>query len=114
VPVLLWLGFWGFRLLLNWYQYTRDIWVVTNQRVVDSTQPTPLNKRISTADLVNIQDISIIKRGVFASMFNFGDVVCKTAGGAGDFCIGGVPAPEHVQQLVDRERDRERSAYRSV
>lgn len=108
IPVLIWLSFWAFRLLLNWYQYSRDIWVITNQRIVDSVQPTPFRQRLATADLINIQDMTVERSGIIPSLFNFGDVVCATASGRGDFRIAGVPRPQEVQLLVDRERDRER------
>jgi hypothetical protein len=108
----IWLIFWGVRLLLNWYQYTRDIWVITNQRIVDSTQPTPFRHTVATADLVNVQDISVEKNGIVASALDFGDVVCQTAGGGSNFCIAGVPHPADVQLLIDKERDRERGRGR--
>jgi hypothetical protein len=108
---LVWIGFWVIRLLLNWYQYTRDVWVITNQRIVDSTQPTPFRHNMSTADLVNIQDMTIEKEGIFATMLNFGDVICQTAGAGNQFRISKVPAPDEVQHLVDQERDRERKSY---
>jgi hypothetical protein len=43
-------------------------------------------------------------------MLNFGDVVCETASGGGEreFRLSGIPRPQDVQLLVDRERDRER------
>ncbi|MEX1255161.1 MAG: hypothetical protein WEE64_12555 [Dehalococcoidia bacterium] len=104
----LWLLFWAARLLLNWYQYTRDIWVITNQRIVDSTQPTPFRHHLATADLINVQDISVEKTGIIPSMLNFGDVLCQTAGTGSNFRIGGVPHPADVQLLIDKERDRER------
>ena len=62
----------------------------------------------TTADLINLQDISVEKSGVIPSMLNFGDVVCQTAGGASNFRIAGVPDPTNVQLLIDKERDRAR------
>jgi len=108
-----WLAYWAVRLLLNWYRYTNDIWVVTNQRVIDSYRSNPFNLRILTADLVNIQDMSVQKRGILATMLDFGDVVCETAGQSQEFRIGGVRDPEAVQLLVDRERDRERARHQA-
>ncbi len=104
----IWLLFWGARLLLNWYQYSRDIWVITDQRIVDSTQPTPFRHHLSTADLVNVQDLTVEKNGVIASVLNFGDVICQTAAGGQQFRISGIPNPADVQLLIDKERDRAR------
>ena len=106
-----WLVYWGVRLFLNWYRYHNDIWVITDQRVIDSFKPTPFQLRVATADLVNVQDMSVEKSGVIATLLNFGDVVCQTAGTGQQFRIAGVPNPEAVQLLVDKERDRERGRY---
>ncbi len=111
IPAVLWIGYWGFRAVMNWYRYQNDIWVVTNQRIVDSFKPHPFSKRVSTADLVNVQDINVVKKGLTSTMLNYGDVVCKTASAASEgFVIGGVPNPEEVQLLIDAERDRERKS----
>jgi hypothetical protein len=108
IPAVLWLGYWLVRAAFNWYRYQNDIWIVTNQRIVDSFRSNPFNKRVSTADLVNLQDINVEKRGFTSTMLNYGDVVCKTASSGEGFTIGGVPNPEEVQRLIDGERDRSR------
>jgi hypothetical protein len=110
IVAALWLAYWAVRIFFNWYRYHNDIWVVTNQRIIDSFKPHPFSKRVATADLVNIQDMSVIKSGIFPSILNFGDVLCETAGaGHETFRITGIPRPEDIQLLIDRERDRERT-----
>jgi hypothetical protein len=104
----LWILYWGARALLNWYQYHHDIWVITNQRLVDSIKRTPFNHRIATADLVNVQDIMVERNGILPTMFNYGDIVCQTAAEGQDFRLSGVPRPHETQLLIDKERDRER------
>lgn len=110
-----WLLIGAIRLFLNWYRYHHDIWVVTNQRIVDCYKAHPLNVRISTADLVNIQDMGIVKSGITPTLLNYGTVVLETAGtDTVAFLISGVPRPESVQLLIDRERDRERASQRGA
>jgi hypothetical protein len=108
VASLLWLLYWGFRIFLNWYKYNNDIWVVTNQRIVDVVKSNPFSLRISTADLVNVQDMTVDRTGILRSMFNYGDIICETASDSRDFVLGGIPNPQSVQLVVDKERDRER------
>jgi hypothetical protein len=109
IVVALWLGYWGVRLFLNWYQYNHDIWVVTNQRLIDVFRSNPLNKRIVTADLVNIQDMRVERSGLTATILGYSNLICSTAGAeGGSFNITGVPNAEELQLLIDRERDRER------
>jgi hypothetical protein len=104
----LWLVFWAVRIILNWYQYYNDIWVITDQRIVDSRKPHPLRHSLASADLVNIQDMTVEKRGIFANIFGFGDVNCQTAAAKHLFILAGIPKPAEVQLMVDAERDRER------
>lgn len=108
VAAAVWLLYWALRIFLNWYKYNNDIWVITNQRIVDSVKNHPFNLRISTADLVNIQDMTVERNGILKSMLNFGDIVCETASDSREFVLSGIPDPQAVQLLVDKERDRER------
>jgi len=82
--------------------------VITNQRVVDCIKPNPFGLKISTADLVNIQDMTVVRSGILPTALNYGDIVCQTAADNRDFTLGGIPRPQDVQLLMDKERDRER------
>jgi len=114
VIIAIYLVFFLIRLVFVWYKYRHDFWVVTNQRVIDIKRNHPLNMQISTADLVNIQDMTIRRNGLLRTMLDYGDVVCQTAGMESDFTIAGVSDPRAVQALVDRERDRERLRVRGA
>jgi hypothetical protein len=100
--------FWAVRAFLEWYRYHHDIWVITNQRLVDAYKKNPFNLRVASADLVNVQDMAVERHGILATVLNYGDVVCQTAGANESFMITGVPDPRAIQARLDRERDRER------
>ncbi|HEX5480402.1 MAG TPA: hypothetical protein VFY79_11855 [Dehalococcoidia bacterium] len=108
IAALVYLVYWGGRSLLAWYRYHNDIWVITNQRIIDSTKSTPFNLKLSTADLVNVQDMTVERNGILRTMLDYGDIVCQTAADVQEFRLPGIPDPRDVQLLVDRERDRER------
>ena len=93
---------------LTWYRYQNDIWVITNQRLIDSYKKHPFSLQIATADLVNVQDMSVERDGLLRTMLDYGDIVCQTAAEMQGFRLTGIPDPRTVQALVDRERDRER------
>lgn len=101
----LWLVFWAIKAYFTWYKYQNDIWVVTNQRIVDSLKRNWFHHRMSSADLVNVEDMSVDRGGVFATMFNFGNLICQTAGSRSNFVLSGIPEPTEVLALVDRSRD---------
>jgi hypothetical protein len=91
VIAALWLLYWGVRMLLNWYRYHHDIWVITNQRIVDSLKTNPFSQRLATADLVNVQDMTVQRHGLLQTMLNYGNIVCETAAEGGQFIS---PHPE--------------------
>ena len=113
IAALVYLLYWLVRIFLNWYRYNNDIWVITNQRIVDSTKTTPITLKISTADLINVQDMTVERDGLFRTMFNYGDVICQTAAEQQEFRMTGIPRPQEIQLLVDKERDRERLRSRA-
>jgi hypothetical protein len=108
IAALLWLLYWALRVYLNWYSYRHDIWVITSQRIVDSLKHHPFHHKLSSADLVNVQDMTVVRSGLLQTTLDYGDIVCQTAGTGSQFTLSGIPHPQEVQLLVDRERDRER------
>ncbi|MGE0057624.1 MAG: hypothetical protein AB7P33_01705 [Dehalococcoidia bacterium] len=111
---LLWVGYWAVIIFLIWYRYRHDVWVITNQRIVDVYKQNPFNLRVSSADLVNVQDISVSRRGILQSALNFGDIACQTSGARDVFLLTGLPDPTATQALIDKERDRERLRVRGA
>jgi hypothetical protein len=115
IVAAIWLLFWLFKLVLAWYRYKHDFWVITSQRLVDVRRLNPFDLSVNTADLVNVQDMSVSRKGILATTLDFGDIHCQTASADGkDFMLGGIPNPRETQILVDRERDRERLRVRGV
>ncbi len=112
VVAAVYLAFSAVRIFLAWYRYRNDIWVVTNQRLIDSFKRHPLSLRIATADLVNVQDMTIERSGLLRTLLDYGDIVCQTAAELQEFRLQGIPNPREIQALVDRERDRERLRVR--
>jgi len=115
IIVALWLSFLSIRAILTWYRYKNDIWTITNQRLIDSRRKHPFDLTVSTADLINVQDMSVARNGILATMLDFGDIICQTASAElHDFRLAGIPNPRETQILVDRERDRERMRVRGI
>src|SRR5690606_23483552 len=50
VVALLYIGYWAVRIALTWYSFYNDIWVITNQRLIDCHRRHPFDMSISTAD----------------------------------------------------------------
>jgi hypothetical protein len=109
-----WFIFWGIKTYFAWYRYNHDIWVVTNQRVIDSVKRHWFHHAMASADLDDVEDISTRKEGIFATMFNFGDLLLQTAGERPNFILSGIPQPSRVLALVDESRDAAKRALRGL
>jgi hypothetical protein len=110
---VVWLLFWGIRTFFVAYRYNNDFWTVTNQRIIDSVRRHPFHLQIESADLINVENISIDRTGFLRTIFNYGDVECETAGATGKFTLPAVPRPGDVQLLIDRLRDAQRAKIMS-
>ncbi len=110
----LWVLYWGIRVYFTWYRYQNDIWTITNQRLVDSIKRHWFHHLMASADLVDVEDIRIVRHGLLQTMFNFGDVRCQTAGEVPNFVLDGIPDPTGVMAVVDASRDAARKALRGL
>jgi uncharacterized membrane protein YdbT with pleckstrin-like domain len=105
IAVVIWVLVWAIVGFLVWYKHRHDVWIVTNQRLLDLYKRNFFDQRVSSADLVNVQDIAVHKNGVLATVFNFGDVRCQTAGADGSFVLSDIPDPARVLTDLDAARD---------
>ncbi len=114
LAIILWAGYWGVRAYLHWYRYNNDLWAVTDQRLVDSLKRHWFHHQMASADLVDVEDIRVVREGFLHTVFNFGDVRCQTAGELGNFVLAGIPNPVGVLAVVDNARDAARRELRGA
>jgi len=99
----------------RWYAYRNNLWAITNQRLIDSMKSAPWRQTLSTADLVNVQDVNAVVSGIAASIFKFGDINVQTSSNSRGLVINGVRDPEQVLSAVDKARDAaRREQFRSI
>lgn len=86
-----------FEQFLNWYF---NVYIVTDERIVDIDFVNLLYKRVSETKLDKIQDVTYSMGGVARSLFNFGHVFVQTAGEVTQFEFGNVPKPDQVVAVL--------------
>ncbi len=82
--------------------YILDVWVVTDKRIIDSTQHGFFNRSVSELHLSRVQDISVKVDGLFQSILKFGDLVVQTAGTENKFDFRQIPNPNEVRNEIMR------------
>jgi hypothetical protein len=100
VGTMFWyLAVFGFFLtkIIHWFF---NIFIVTNERIVDIDFVNLLYKEFSEAKVTRIQDMSYQTKGILATFFNFGDVLIQTAGEVPNFVFESVPRPAYVVDTI--------------
>lgn len=100
VGLVFWyLATFGF-ILTNFIHWFFNIYIVTNERIVDIDFYYLLYKHFSQAELSKIQDISFTASGVLSTVFNYGDVTIQTASELPTLDFEKVPYPEKVVETI--------------
>ncbi|MBI5619560.1 PH domain-containing protein [Candidatus Gottesmanbacteria bacterium] len=86
--------------LANFLYWFFNIYIVTNERIVDIDFLYLLYKQFSQAELTRIQDITYTTGGIFAALFNYGNVYIQTAGELPNLEFEKVPHPEQVVETI--------------
>lgn len=100
VFTLLWYtGIFTFAFLsfINWYF---NVYIVTNERIIDVDFVNLTYKQISHAPIFKIQDLRFEQVGVVAGIFNYGTVLIQTAGELPNFDFDDVPNPAEVVKII--------------
>ena len=96
-------------LLSRFIRWFFNIYIVTNERIIDVDFVHLLYKEFSEARLSKVQDLTYKTGGLLAVAFNFGNVAIQTAGQLANFEFELVPSPERVVRiigdLVEKARD---------
>jgi uncharacterized membrane protein YdbT with pleckstrin-like domain len=107
-------------LLFGFVDYYLDVYIITDERIVDIKQIGFFKRAIAELHLREVQDVSAQVNGFFPTMFHFGDVIIQTAGERENFVFTAVPHPYQIakkiadlhETQIERERLMEESNIR--
>ncbi len=104
--------------MIIWYllaytvtMYTMNIWIITNERIIDSTQNGFFNRTISDINLANVQDVSIKMEGAIPTFFNYGDIEVQSAGAVDHFSFDQIPNPQAIKELISEAVDQYKKSH---
>jgi len=96
---------------VRFIDYYLDMWIVTNDRIVDIEQHGLFNRVITELDLYRIQDVTANVTGIFGTVFRFGDVVVTTASANTSIVFRNIPHPNHIREELIRLADQDRKFH---
>ncbi len=102
--ILLFASFYYLTILIFFYErftdYYLDMWVITNDRIVNVEQKGLFARTVAEVDLYKIQDVTSDIKGVFPSIFNYGNINLQTAGAELRFNFLDVPRPHKLRKEI--------------
>ncbi|MBI4185501.1 PH domain-containing protein [Candidatus Berkelbacteria bacterium] len=114
-----WLLLAPYTIFLTWFRWWNDLYILTNQRLVDVNQAHFFHRSVAEVPLENIQDVSFETHGLGQMILNFGTVKVQTASVITEIDVVGVTDPQAVAQtilrtvqLVKRDHRRDRSTVK--
>jgi membrane protein YdbS with pleckstrin-like domain len=88
--------------LYGFVDYYLDVYIITDQRIVDISQDGFFKRQISELHLHQVQDVNADVEGIWSTFLHFGDVRIQTAGERENFIFKSIPHPYSVaKQIVD-------------
>lgn len=99
VESFLWMFLWVI-LFVTWVDYYLDVWIITDQRIIDIEQLGFFRRQISELSHEKIQDVTSEVQGVIPTLFNFGFVYVQTAGEKERFIFKQVHDPVRVRNII--------------
>jgi hypothetical protein len=101
MAVIIWyliVGGYVFQQFLLWYF---NVYIITDERVVDYDFYSLLFKHVSEAEIERIEDVTFVMGGVARNIFHYGTVYIQTAGEKREIEFDDVPNPEQVVKLLN-------------
>jgi hypothetical protein len=85
---------------LEFTDYYLDVWIVTNERIINIEQKGLFTRVASELHLSSIEDATSEVKGMFRTFLDFGNVFIQTAGEKTRFVFKNVPHPERVKETI--------------
>lgn len=86
------------------YVYRQSRLLITDRSLVQITQKTLFNRKVSRLSMSNVEDVNEEQRGILGSLFNYGTLNIQTAGAKDNFIFTYCPGPSKLADRVIEAR----------
>ncbi len=88
-------------LFLQTIIYWSNSLTLTEDEIRQSLQTSIFSRKVSRLGLANIEDVTVVQKGILAMMFNYGTVKIETAGEQSNFTFKYCPKPsQHARAIM--------------
>lgn len=108
-------GLVGFFILLGGYVagwvYQRSALILTNEKLVQLTQHSLFDRKISQLAIGDIQDVTVDQKGVLSRIFHYGSINIETSGEQYNYSFDYAPYPHDVAKEIVSAHERNVQLY---
>ena len=108
IVVLMWYMFTTAFLLESFLSWYFNVYIITDERIIDIDFISLIYKEVSDADIEMIQDVTYKQGGIARTMFNYGTIFIQTAAEKPKFEFEDVPNPSLIVKVLQKMRMEER------
>ncbi len=84
----------------SFIDYYLDVWIITNERIINIEQQGFFARTISEQRLYRVQDVTSEVEGFLPTFLKYGNVYVQTAGLKQRFFFHEIPEPERVRNII--------------
>src|SRR3989338_9956396 len=98
----------------SFVDYYLDIWIVTDERIINIEQRGLFDRVVSEQKLYRVQDVTSELKGFFSTILNYGTVHIQTAGEEQRFIFEQVPDPYNVAKKIAQLAEEHKKIHHQV
>lgn len=98
-------------LYAHFIDYYLDIWIVTNDRIIDNEQHGLFHRTTTELELHSIEDVTSQVSGILGTVFKYGDLTIKTSSVTTTIVFRQIPHPEKIRGELIRLADEDRKYH---
>src|SRR3990167_5983038 len=84
----------------DWVDYYLDVWIITNERILDIEQHGLFSRVISELAIENVQEVRNTVKGFLATFLKYGDVHVQSSSAEKTVIFSGIPDPVETAQTI--------------
>ena len=86
--------------------YRQSSIVITDKNITQILQSGLFGRKVSQLTMANVEDVTAVQHGIFATMFDFGELKIETAGEQANFIFGYCPRPGYYAKIILEAREK--------
>jgi uncharacterized membrane protein YdbT with pleckstrin-like domain len=94
-----------FIVILTALVYRQNRLIVTDRNITQILQYGLFNRKVSQLNMVNVEDVTSVQKGLFSTMFGFGELKIETAGEQSNFHYTYCPNPGYYAKVILNARE---------